>query len=224
MKTKRFGFLLLAVCFVWGGRAVVAEDGDGGRELFNGRDLSGWHGVGGPATNWDVVDGELICTNEPGSRWLRTEREYADFDLKLEFKIPEDGNSGVFVRAPLEGAAHIEGFEIQILDDYGPRWRQLAPNQFTGAIYAAQAPSERVTKPAGEWQTMRIRLDGRQAAVWVNGQQVIDANLDELARKHPGIPGLKRERGYIGLQHHSSVVYFRNLRIRELDSPGQPRG
>ncbi len=186
------------------------------RTLFNGEDLTGWHGVGGPATNWNAGDGVLMCTGEQGSQWLRTDREYADFELSLEFNIPEDGNSGVFVRAPAEGAPWVEGFEIQVLDDYGPRWRDLRPNQYTGAIYAAQAPSERVTKKAGQWQSMRIRLDGRHCAVWVNGQQVIDADLDALAERVPNIRGLKREKGYIGLQNHSSPVYYRNIRIREI--------
>ncbi len=84
------------------------------------------------------------------------------------------------------------------------------------STYAAQAPSERVTKAAGQWQSMRIRLDGRHCAVWVNGQQVIDADLDVLAERFPNMRGLKREKGYIGLQNHSSPVYYRNIRIREI--------
>ncbi len=193
---------------------VRADDGAAWQALFNGEDLTGWHGVGGPITNWSADDGVLMCTGERGSQWLRTDREYADFELSLEFKIPEDGNSGVFVRAPAAGAPWVEGFEIQILDDEGPRWANLQPNQYTGAIYAVQAPSKRVTKPAGQWQSMRIRLDGRRCAVWVNGQQVLDADLDTLAERFPDTPGLKREKGYIGLQNHSSPVYYRNIRIR----------
>ncbi len=196
--------------------SVAAEDGGPWQSLFDGKDLDGWDGMGGPATNWNAADGVLQCTGEPGSHWLRTDREYANFELSLEFNIPEDGNSGVFVRAPREGAPWVEGLEIQVLDDYGPKWADLRPNQYTGAIYAAQGPSERATKPAGQWQSMRIRLDGRRCDVWVNGEHVIDADLDALAEKHPNLRGLKREKGYLGLQNHSSPVSYRNIRIREL--------
>ena len=69
------------------------------------------------------------------------------------------------------------GLEIQVLDDYGPKWKGLKPAQFTGSIYAVQAPSQRATKKAGEWQTMRIRCNGGQCCVWINGQCIIDVSL-----------------------------------------------
>ena len=87
---------------------------------------------------------------------LATKEEFSDFDLRLVYKIPKDGNSGVFIRAPRKGAPWVAGMEIQVLDDYGSKWKHLKPVQFTGSIYAVQAPSERVTKKAGDWQTMRI--------------------------------------------------------------------
>ena len=191
------------------------------RALFNGEDLSGWQGMGGEAKNWGVEDGALIGTGGEGAQWLATEAEYDDFDLSLEFKLPEDGNSGVFIRAPREGTPYVDGMEIQLLDDRGEKWKNLNPDQFTGAIYAAAAPDQRATKPAGEWQSMRIRCFGRSCQVWVNGEQVIDADLDEVAGKFgKKIPGLNRSRGVIGLQNHGDPVSFRNIRIRELDSAG----
>ena len=186
--------------------------------LFNQKDLGGWRGVGGEAKNWAVGDdGTLTCTGGAGAQWLATEKEYDDFDLSLEFKLPKNANSGVFVRAPGEGHPWVQGMEIQLLDDYGEKWKDLKPAQFTGSIYAVQAPKERATKMAGEWQKLRVRCVGRSCKVWVNGKQVIDANLDKLAKiSGEKVPGLNRKSGMIGLQNHGDPVSFRNIEITEV--------
>ena len=105
--------------------------------------------------------------------------------------------------------------EIQILDDYGLKWKDLKPDQFTESIYAVVAPSKRVTKNAGEWQTMRILCIGPKCRVWINSKQVIKVNLTKLKKN---TEGLKRSNGYIGLQNHSSPVFYRNIRLKELSS------
>ena len=122
----------------------------------------------------------------------------------------------MFIRAPKEGNPWVNGLEIQVLDDYGPKWNDLKPDQFTEAIYAFQPPSERASKKAGEWQTPRIWCSGSKCRVWVNGRQVIKADLANLAEKTKNISGLKRTGGFIGLQNHSSTVFYRNIRIKEL--------
>ncbi|MDP7107788.1 MAG: DUF1080 domain-containing protein, partial [Roseibacillus sp.] len=162
---------------------VPAVSADEGRSLFNGKDLTGWQGMQGPADNWGVKDGILTCTGGKGAHWLATKEEFSDFDLSLEFKLPVNGNSGVFIRAPRVGTPYVDGMEIQLLDDYGEKWKNLKPDQFTGAIYAAVAPSRRVTRKAGQWQTMRILCVGRRCSVWVNGEQIINADLDKVAGK-----------------------------------------
>ena len=192
-----------------------------GTALFNGKDLSGWQGMRGKASNWGVKDGVLAGTGGRGSQWLATTEEYSDFDLSLEYKLPKNGNSGVFIRAPKVGTPYVDGMEIQLLDDYGPKWKNLRPNQFTAAIYAVQAPSKRATRPAGQWQTLRILCAGKKCQVWVNGEQVIDADLAELAKTHgKKVPGLKRDSGLIGLQNHGDPASFRNIRIREVKEEG----
>jgi hypothetical protein len=110
----------------------------------------------------------------------------------------------------------VAGLEIQVLDDYGPKWKGLKPAQFTGSIYAVQGPSQRATKKAGEWQTMRIRCNGGQCCVWINGQCIIDVSLTKLAPKAKNVTGLKRTQGFIGLQNHASPVHFRNIQIKRL--------
>lgn len=181
--------------------------------LFDGKSLTGWQGIGGKPSNWIIENGVLSCTGKEGSQWLATKRKFSNFDLRLEYKIPKNGNSGVFIRAPKEGSPWITGMEIQILDDYGLKWKDLKPDQFTGSIYAVVAPSKRVTKNAGEWQTMRILCIGPKCRVWINSKQVIKVNLTKL-KKHT--EGLKRSNGYIGLQNHSSPVFYRNIRLKEL--------
>ncbi len=198
---------------------VPAVSADEGRSLFNGKDLTGWQGMQGPADNWGVKDGTLTCTGGKGAHWLATREEFSDFDLSLEFKLPVNGNSGVFIRAPRVGTPYVDGMEIQLLDDYGEKWKNLKPDQFTGAIYAAVAPSRRVTRKAGEWQTMRILCVGRRCSVWVNGEQIIDADLDKVAGKFGRkVPGLKRNSGVIGVQNHGDPVSFRRIVIKTIQS------
>jgi len=197
---------------------VPAVSADEGRSLFNGKDLTGWQGMQGPADNWGVKDGILTCTGGKGAHWLATKEEFSDFDLSLEFKLPVNGNSGVFIRAPRVGTPYVDGMEIQLLDDYGEKWKNLKPDQFTGAIYAAVAPSRRVTKKAGQWQTMRILCVGRKCSVWVNGEQIIDADLDKVAGKSgQKVPGLKRNSGLIGVQNHGNPVSFRRIVIKTVE-------
>jgi len=196
----------------------VAQAGAADKEfkpLFNGKNLDGWQGIGGPTTNWKISGGVLSCTGKPGSRWIATKEEYVDFDLRLEFNTPGNGNSGVFIRAPKDGAPWVDGLEIQVLDDYGEKYKTLKPAQYTGSIYAIQAPSKRATKKSGEWQTMRIRCEGAKCDVWINGEHVVKGNLAELAKANKQ-PGLKRKSGFIGLQNHASPMHFRKLRVKRL--------
>ena len=170
----------------------------GFQQLFNGRDLTGWVGGGGTAINWKIEKGALLCTGQKQAQWIFTEKQYANFDLRFEFNIPKNGNSGVFIRAPKEGAPWVEGMEIQVLDDYGDKWENLKSAQFTGSIYAVQAPEKRVTKKAGEWQTMRVRCTGPKCNIWINGEQVMNGDLEKLVQTH-NQAGLKRHSGFIGL-------------------------
>jgi hypothetical protein len=177
--------------------------------------LIGWQQIGGQQGCWHFDKGILYPEGEGGG-WLSTTRPYDDFVLSLEFRVPPGGNSGVFLRAPQEGDPAYTGLEIQILDDYAEQWRDLQPYQYTGSIYDVQAPSERASRPAGQWQKMVIVARGPRIGVLLNGLQVIDTDLTYYPHKLETHPGLQRERGYIGLQSHSGRVEFRKIGIREL--------
>jgi hypothetical protein len=185
------------------------------RDLFNGENLDGWQVIGDHPDSWGVEDG-ILYTDGVGSGWLATETEYDDFVIKLEYRVPEAGNSGVFIRAPREGNPAYQGMEIQILDDYAERYAELQPWQYTGSIYDVEAPSKRVTKPAGEWQNMKIRADGPKIQVTVNGEMILSTNLVNHMEKTDGHPGLVRRAGFIGLQNHSNRVDFRNISVKPI--------
>jgi HEAT repeat protein len=185
--------------------------------LFNGKDLSGWQVIrqNGGETDWAVESGILYTAGKSGN-WLSTCNEHENFKLTLEFRLPPGGNSGVFVRASHEGDPAYTGMEIQILDDYAGQYAELKPWQYTGSIYAVQAPTKRVTKKAGVWQEMEIICDGSKVQVVLNDERIIDTDLIDHMDKVGKNPGLKRRRGYIGLQDHSSRVEFRNILLTEL--------
>jgi Domain of Unknown Function (DUF1080) len=129
------------------------EKAEGFVPLLNGRDVGGWKKYDAKADVWAVEDGKIVCQGKGGG-WLGTERDYADFVLRLEYRLTPGGNSGVYLRAPEKGQISRAGMEIQILDDYDPKYAKLNFYQYTGSIYHVVAPTQRAGKPAGEWNTM----------------------------------------------------------------------
>jgi hypothetical protein len=210
--------MMVAVCFV---RAEVEE---GFTSLFNGKDLSGWvYGKRGNGENKDgvgyqVENGAIFSTVKDGGN-LYTEKEYGDFVLRFEFKLTENANNGIAIRAPLTGDSAYQGMEIQVLDDSGPAYKgKLRPAQYHGSIYDVVAAKPGFQKPVGEWNEEEITAQGRHITVKLNGTVIVDANLDDVKdeatlKKHPG---LANKSGHIGFLGHGARVEFRNLRIKEL--------
>jgi hypothetical protein len=194
-----------------------AGDKDGFVQLFDGKSLDGWKVYGSKADEWTVEDGMIVCQGKGG--WLGTTKEYANFELKLEYRLKPGGNSGIYLRAPETGQISRAGMEIQILDDNDPKYVKLDFYQYTGSIYHVVAPTQRAGKPPGQWNSMSIRADGRNVVVVLNGKKVVDADLDRclkdaaVAKEHPG---LTRTTGRIGLQSHTDRVEFRNVWVKEL--------
>ena len=171
--------------------------------------------IGGAENSWGVED-SLLYTTGNGSGWLATEREYGDFRLELDFRLPPGGNSGVFLRAPREGDPAYQGMEIQVLDDRASQYANLKPWQYCGSLYAVQPPAQRVSKPAGEWQHYEITCQGPEVRVKLNDELIIDVDLIDHMEKTAKNPGLQRRKGFIGLQNHGDRVEYRNIRITEL--------
>jgi hypothetical protein len=211
-----FGLLACPVAL-----ARDSEAKKGSESLFNGKDLSGWQVLpGGKREAWGAEDG-LLVVKGGGGAWLMTEREFGDFDLRLEFKLPKGGNSGVALRAPMRGNPAYDGMEIQLLDDPWYKDKKnyrdnIRPTQLTGSIYDVVPPSSDATKPAGEWNTIHIVAKGRHVTVELNGVKTVDANLDDHKDRADKHPGLLREKGHLGLQSHDGRVEFRNIVVKPL--------
>ncbi|MBI5822275.1 MAG: DUF1080 domain-containing protein [Verrucomicrobia bacterium] len=198
---------------------------DGFQPLFNGRDLKGWmpmqttgrkDDVHQPAMDgWSVQNGELICSTDQ-SGWLKSERQYGDFVLQLEYKLPPDGNSGVHIRCPDSGSLSRVGMEIQIIDEHviSARGYRSRPGQLTGGIYGIAGLSQPPQRPIGEWNSMEIRCEGDNVEVMLNGTRTVSANMNQS----PELSNRPRS-GYIGLSNYKGEAKgttFRNIRIKEL--------
>ncbi len=207
-------FLTLALPVLLFAHSADKDIPEGFVPLFNGKDLTGWKvNEGGKMEVWGAEDG-ILFVKGGGGGWLMTEKEYGDFELRLEYKMPKMGNSGVALRSPRKGDPAYVGMEIQLLDD--ANWKDLRPTQYTGAIYDVVAPSKQVSKPFGDWNRMRIVAKGRRITVELNGTKIVDANLDDHKDRADKHPGLLREKGHVGLQSYNLRVEFRNLYIKPL--------
>src|SRR5262249_10607311 len=165
--------------------------------LFNGKDLTGWKTHDGKLASWGTDKGVLFVKGGGGG-WLMTEKEYGDFELHLDFKVPRRGNSGVALRSPLKGDPAYTGMEIQILDD--PSYKNLQKWQHTGSIYGVVPPSKVATRPVGEWNTYKITCQGRRVTVELNGEKGVEADLDHYTAKDAKAPpGILRQTGPVGL-------------------------
>jgi len=226
-------WLLLAGCLAVPGALRLTAQEDGFTPLFNGRDLTGWvYGRRASGTEnrtgkgYQVENGVLFSTKEDGGN-LYTERQYGDFVLRFEFRLTENANNGIAIRAPLQGDAAYAGIEIQVLDDSGSEYRDLRPAQYHGSIYNMVPARRGFQKPIGEWNAQEITARGRRITIVLNGTTIVDASLDEvkdeaLLAKHrdmsrpEGSRGIANTRGHIGLLGHGTRVEFRNIRIQEL--------
>ena len=219
---KRMSWFLAVVltlsCLPFG----IAEDNkapEGFKALFNGMDLKGWKvNEGGKMEVWGAEKG-VLYVNGSGGGWLMTEDEYGDFELRLEFKLPEKGNSGVALRSAMKGnPAFDAGMEIQLLDDewHKVNYKDLKPTQLTGSIYGVVPPSKEALKKIGEWNTMQITAKGPKITIDLNGQKIVDANLEDHKASEKEHPGMKHAKGHLGLQSHDGRVEFRNIYVKAL--------
>lgn len=212
---------LLIVCFL--GHTALAEEPapaaatEGFTSLYNGRNLAGWTVKDGKTDVWKA-DGEVLRCIGPGGGWLRTEAAYGDFILKVDYRIPAGGNSGVGIRLPLEGEPHLAGMEIQILDDDAPEHQNLVDAQHTGSIYYQVAAKQGVARKPGEWNAYQITCRGPQVKVVLNDETVVDADVTEYAEGKGGHKPLpeRPEYGFVGLQSHGTIVEFRKIELKNL--------
>jgi hypothetical protein len=186
-------------------------------DLFNGKNLDGWTLVGGKGPGYVVEKGILVCPADGGGNLL-TEKDYANFILRLDFKMEPGGNNGVGIRAPLSGDVAYSGMEIQILDHDNPKYKSIQPWQRNGSVYHLIPAQKDALKPAGEWNSYEITANGKKITVKLNGTVITDGDLSTITdpavlAKHPGI---QRTAGRVGFLGHGTRVEFKNIRIQEL--------
>ncbi len=221
--------LLIALATVCSAQFCLAQDDEnlnkpprGFTALFNGENLDGWKGlVGDPKSraemsaeelataqeaadermraHWSVQDGALVFDGQGDS--LCTAKDYGDFEMLVDWKIMAEGDSGIYLRGSPQ---------VQI-------WDPAQHPEGSGALYNNQQhPSKPLTaadKPVGEWNRFRIKMQGDQVWVWLNGQLVTDGVVMEnyWDRSQPIYAT-----GQIELQNHGNTLYFRNVFIREI--------
>ncbi len=177
-----------------------------GIQLFNGKNLDGWVNHG--EEKWYVENGELVCESGPKAKYgyLSTVDFFDDFELSLEFKQEANGNSGVFIRSTVEGTK-VSGWQVEV----------APPGQHTGGVYESygrgwliqpEAEKEKVLK-MGEWNTMKIRVQGPSITSWLNGTEMIHLVDQKIGEG----------KGAVALQIHDGggiKVRWRNISIKSL--------
>jgi len=200
-------------------RVSSEESSEGFKELFDGMSLNNWQGN---TKDYIVENGCIVF--RPGNGGignLYTRKEYRNFILRFEFQLTPAGNSGIGIRAPLNGDAAYGGMEIQVLDDNADVYKNLEQYQYHGSVYGVIPAKRGYLKPVGGWNSEEIFINGNKIKVTLNGMVIVNGDIAEASRNgtldHKDHPGLKNEKGYIGFLSHDSPVQFRNIRIKTME-------
>jgi hypothetical protein len=226
-SARAFGIVNLSLALaavMWAMSIDGAAQNAGWKVLFDGTSLDAWR-VYKKATigdGWKIVDGVLFRAAGGGD--LITKEQFGDFELTLEWKIAEGGNSGIFFRGTEDNEEIWHSApEVQVLDNARHKDGQAAITS-AGSNYAVHPPVRDATKPVGEWNSVRLIAKGPHVEHWLNGVKVVEyelfsADWNERVKKSKFVdyPQYARApRGHIGLQDHGDPVWYRNIRIRPL--------
>ncbi len=197
--------------------------------LFDGKSVDAWRGFHRedfPSKGWAIENGEMKTIVGGDVCDIITKDIYKDFELELEWKVTSSGNSGIFYRATEEyGVVWQSAPEMQVLDDnLHPDGKN--PKTSAGSLYGLIAPSpNKVLRPTGEFNQVRINVNGNHVEHWLNGIKIIKYDLvsDSLKTliadsKFKDFPDFaKAKEGHIALQHHGEEVWYRNIKIRQIN-------
>jgi hypothetical protein len=200
-------------------------------KLFNGKDLSGWHG---DTEGYVAKDGMLVC--QKGAKNLYTDKEYSDFVFKFKFKLTESGNNGLGIRVPKDGHASRDGMELQILDHRGTKYNfktedgkrkltWLKPWQVHGSIYSIYPAKTGYLKPLDQWNEQVVICIEDHLKIILNGSVIIDVHLDDITpvdgKDHPG---MRRKSGHIMFAGHSDHIEFKDISVADFSiAPPKPK-
>ena len=183
--------------------------------LFNGRDLTGW---AGPVDEYEVRDGAICCRPGKGGT-IYYNQVYADFIVRLEFKLPKGGNNGLAIRYPGHGdTAYVGMCEVQVLDDTDSQYDHLDPRQYCGSVYGMVAAHREFLRPVGQWNYEQVTVKGSKIKVELNGATIVDTDVSTVTEfmHNSAHPGKDRTSGFFGFAGHNDPVMFRHIRLKPL--------
>jgi len=195
--------------------------------LFDGTTMKGWRAYQNKEIDgWDIKNGELYCREEGVTKRadLITNNKYENYELQIDWKITPKKNSGIIYMATEEnGASYESGPEYQLIDDIGYPGK-LTDKQLSGSNYDMNAPTAKVSKPAGEFNHTKIVINKGHVEHWLNGTKVVDYQLWspewEQARANSKWKDVKSygmsKSGHIALQDHGGGIAFKNIKIKQL--------
>lgn len=224
--------LLCSLLFALAASAADPTPPAGFRAIFNGKDLSGWHGLNPHsvvkltgekkdaalakmreefATHWRVENGELVNAGE--GPYATTDEDFGDIELRLEYKTVPKADSGIYLR----GTPQVQIWDVnQIFDPQKP---DRKPHLGSGGLFnnppntPGRDPAMVADKPFGEWNTFRIRQIGAKTWVWLNDQLVVDgAVMENYWDKNQPLPA----KGPLMLQTHGGEIRWRNIFVKEI--------
>ena len=217
--------LFLLVLFISNAKTSIAQtkkDVSQWKQLFNGKDLTGWKHVGGGSRY--VEEGLLASKGGMGLLYWDGGK-FGNCVIRVVYKMQKfNSNAGVFIRVPIEPKEEwmpvYYGYEVQI--DNHPETSNEDEYHISGTLYAFTKPLAKPGKPGPQWNTMEITLDGPRTIVYLNGEKVTDYTegqpVPERKFSFEPYPGIRPNEGYIGLQNHGDedIVYFKEVAVRPL--------
>ena len=219
---------------------LTAQEKQAGWELlFDGTSVDRWRGAhqeNFPESGWKVDEGLLMVQASDGAESqnggdIVTHDEYSDFEFQVDFKLTEGANSGIkyFVTEAYNSNKSAIGLEYQLLDDDRHPDAKLGNNgggtRTLASLYDLKAaPADKPLNPIGEWNTARIVVQGQQVTHYLNGKKVLEyqRGSDEYtqlvqASKYKDWDNFgTADSGHILLQDHGDLVYFKNIKVRNL--------
>ncbi len=211
----------------------VVDAALGWKNLDTPAAFRGYKQPGFPDKGWSMKDGVLTHTAGGGGGDVITADQFGDFEFECEFKVGLKANSGIMFRvAEKHSTTWQTGPEFQVFDDAG-HGTKPGDAHACGALYdLVSPPATKVTKPAGEWNTARIRLSGGLLQSYLNGQKTVETRVDGQAWKDLIAKSKFKDyedfgvlpRGHLALQDHGDEVHYRAMRVRDLSASIPPPG
>jgi hypothetical protein len=194
---KRLSLFVIGLAAVALGACSSMSSNSGWTALFDGSSLDGWNAIG--TANWRVADGSIVAdSGEKQQGYLVSKNAYSDFQVRAEFWVDDEANSGIFLRCGDRGTVNSKNaYEVNIFD------KRPDPSYGTGAIVSV-AKASTVLKAGGKWNTYEITAKGSQLTVVLNGVKTADVQDSQHAS------------GPIALQYGAGIVKFRKVEIRSL--------